>query len=89
MFFFIIPFLILMVGQDKVIKLWDLGSGRRIKSMTGHTSTIYSLEYSRDGSLLASGSADETARIWDVKKSDEIPIDMDPDANDSFSGKKM
>ncbi len=33
--------------------------------MTGHEQDIYSLEFSRDGRILVSGSGDRTARIWD------------------------
>jgi transcription initiation factor TFIID subunit 5 len=35
--------------------------------MTGHTSSIYSLAFSAESSLLVSGSADWTVRCWDVK----------------------
>ena len=55
-------------GEDKSILLWDLGSGRRVKKMTGHQGVIYSLDFSQDGSILMSGSADCTVRAWDVKK---------------------
>lgn len=54
-------------GEDLAINLWDLGSGKRIKKMTGHTSSIYSLSFSAESSLLVSGSADWTVRCWDVK----------------------
>lgn len=33
--------------------------------MSGHEQDIYSLEFSRDGRVLVSGSGDRTARIWD------------------------
>lgn len=55
-------------GEDRSIQLWDLGSGKRMKKMTGHQGTIYSLDFSQDGSILVSGSADCTVRAWDVKK---------------------
>jgi hypothetical protein len=32
----------------------------------GHTSTIYALEFSPDGNLLASGSLDGVTKVWDV-----------------------
>ena len=35
--------------------------------MTGHVSSIYSLSFSAESSLLVSGSADWTVRCWDVK----------------------
>lgn len=45
-------------GEDLAINLWDLGSGKRIKKMTGHTASIYSLAFSAESSLLVSGGAD-------------------------------
>lgn len=56
-------------AEDLSISLWDLGSGRRIKKMTGHTASIYSLAFSEEGSLLVSGGADWTVRCWDVQSS--------------------
>jgi len=35
--------------------------------MTGHTSSIYSLAFSAESSVLVSGGADWTVRCWDVK----------------------
>lgn len=35
--------------------------------MTGHASSIYSLAFSAESSLLVSGGADWTVRCWDVK----------------------
>lgn len=34
--------------------------------MTGHQQEIYSLEFSREGDFLVSGSGDKSTRIWDV-----------------------
>ena len=56
-----------ITGEDLAINLWDLGSGKRIKKMTGHKASIYSLAFSAESSLLVSGSADWTMRCWDVK----------------------
>jgi glucose repression regulatory protein TUP1 len=33
----------------------------------GHEQDIYSLDFSRDGRLIASGSGDRTARVWEVE----------------------
>lgn len=35
--------------------------------MTGHNSSIYSLAFSAESTLLVSGGADWTVRCWDVK----------------------
>ena len=57
-------------AEDYTINLWDLGSSRLIKKMTGHTSTINSLAFSSESALLVSGSADCTVRVWDVKSAE-------------------
>lgn len=54
-------------ADDYTISLWDLASGRRIKKMWGHTDTVHELDFSADGAMLISGSADCTVRCWDVR----------------------
>jgi transcription initiation factor TFIID subunit 5 len=51
------------------INLWDIGSGKLIKSMSGHTSSVHSLAFSAESNVLVSGSADCTVRVWDVDAS--------------------
>ncbi len=34
--------------------------------LEGHQQEIYSVEFSRDGRLIVSGSSDRTVRIWDM-----------------------
>ncbi|SHO76905.1 Similar to S.cerevisiae protein TAF5 (Subunit (90 kDa) of TFIID and SAGA complexes) [Malassezia sympodialis ATCC 42132] len=55
------------------VSLWDLASGRRIKKMWGHTSTIHDMDFSADGAVLVTGSADNTVRCWDVRTAQESP----------------
>lgn len=55
------------LAEDHRIILWDIGSGRAVKHMTGHTGTIESMAFSADSSVLTSGSLDCTVRCWDVK----------------------
>ena len=37
-----------------------------LRTLTGHKSTVYSVAYSPDGRTLASGSYDNTIKLWDV-----------------------
>lgn len=45
---------------------------KEIKRLKGHFKPVLSISYSFDNASLASASSDQTARIWDLKKSIEI-----------------
>ena len=71
---------ILATGSAAVVKLWDVSTRANIATFEGHTNGVYSLEFSLDGTTLASGSADGTVLLWDV--SDYVtPVVYIPDAN--------
>ncbi|KAF2760839.1 WD40 repeat-like protein [Pseudovirgaria hyperparasitica] len=49
------------------IILWDLAKGRRKKRMRGHAKGgIWSLSWSVESTVLVSGGADGTVRVWDA-----------------------
>ena len=43
-------------GVDKRILVWDIAEGTLLTELKGHSDTVYSLSFSKDGNLLASGS---------------------------------
>jgi WD40 repeat protein len=56
----------LAVAVDRAVQLWDVATGRRVASLSGHEGTVLCLAYSPDSTLLASGGHDRTVRLWDV-----------------------
>jgi WD40 repeat protein len=48
------------------LALIDPRTGKAVRTLSGHGDGITALAFSRDGKLLASGSRDATARVWDV-----------------------
>jgi WD40 repeat protein len=53
-------------GYDYKITLWDLGTGKKRKTLEGHEGGIVSIAFSPDGKTLVSGSRDFTIKIWDL-----------------------
>jgi WD40 repeat protein len=50
------------------IELRDANSGKVVKSLTGHSGMLTSLDFSADSKLLLSSGLDGTVRLWDVAK---------------------
>ena len=46
------------------VKIWDVSSGNCIKTLEGHTRNVQSCNFSHCGTLIVSGSWDETIRVW-------------------------
>jgi eukaryotic-like serine/threonine-protein kinase len=47
------------------IQIFDVVTQSKVRSLSGHTDSIWSLSWSHNGRYIASGSADATARVWD------------------------
>ena len=65
---------------DNNVKMWVPDSSLSlILDMKGHTDTVHSVRFSKDVRFIASGSYDESVRVW---KNPKGPPDTDPPATD-------
>ncbi|GJJ76148.1 hypothetical protein EMPS_08507 [Entomortierella parvispora] len=56
----------LALGFEKDIVIYNSGTWDILRTLRGHRKEILSLAFSHDDRTLASGSADNTVRIWDL-----------------------
>ena len=63
---------ILSGSRDKTLKLWEISTGKEIKSFIGHSERVTSVDYSPNGEYVLSGSADKSIKLWNVKTGEVI-----------------
>src|SRR5262249_24796114 len=54
----------LAVAVDRVVQMWDVGTGRLVAGLKGHAGKVKCLTFAPDGTRLASGSYDKMVRLW-------------------------
>jgi WD40 repeat protein len=71
------------------LKVWEVANRRLIRRLDGHTHLCLSLDFSRDGKLLASGSRDGTAIVWSTETWKAIETVENPDHDSLYGGRGM
>ncbi len=59
-------------GRDKTAKLWEISSGREVRTFIGHEATVQALRFSIDGKYIATGSIDESVKLWNIETGELI-----------------
>ncbi len=73
-------------GWDNLVRIWDAATGRLEMQLEGHSGGVSTVEYDREGRLLATTALDDTARIWSATSGDTLVVlpgagnaDLSPD----------
>ncbi|OBZ73444.1 hypothetical protein A0H81_07250 [Grifola frondosa] len=53
-------------SPERVIRMWDPRSGRRVGKLVGHTDNIRAILISEDAKYLLTGSADASIKLWSL-----------------------
>ena len=62
-------------GSDNgTLKVWDLASGRKLRTLAGHDHVVVAVAVTPDGRRVVSASADKTVRVWELEKSETLAI---------------
>jgi WD40 repeat protein len=62
----------LVTASGTDLTLWDLRQGMEVRRFAGHTNWIRSIDVSRDGRWLASGSSDGAIHLWDLTSGEQL-----------------
>ena len=84
-------------SSDKTTKLWDLATGKEIRTFRGDNGWIDSVALSPDGRAALSGSSDKTIKLWDLATGNVIrtfrghtdavtSVALSPDGRTALSG---
>jgi WD40 repeat protein len=64
--------LALSAGSEGTLKLWEVTSGRELRSFAGSAGLVRSVAFSPDGTLVLSGADTGTLKLWEVASGREI-----------------
>jgi len=60
---------IVSANLDKILQVWEVATGRPLRTLKGHTGTSWACAFSPDGRFIVSGSYDNTLRVWEAATS--------------------
>jgi WD40 repeat protein len=59
--------LLATTGYDRLIKIWEVETGKLLHTLKDHSDAVYGLAFDPSGKLLASASADRAVKVWNVE----------------------
>jgi WD40 repeat protein len=69
---------LLSAGSDRLVRVWELATGKEVARWQGHPNAVLSLALSPDGQTLASGGYDQSVKVWDVSggKTEQLVVTL-------------
>lgn len=58
---------VVTASDDKTARVWDARTGRELRRLEGHRSSVHSARFSSDGQRVVTASSDKSARIWNAR----------------------
>jgi WD40 repeat protein len=59
-------------SHDETLKVWDLETGRELRTLQGHSSSVFGVVVSPDGRRVVSASFDNTLKVWHLETGREL-----------------
>jgi len=59
-------------GMPGEIRIWDMGHGKTLLTLKGHSGRISSVSFYPSGRRLATGSTDKTVKVWNAENGEEM-----------------
>jgi len=54
-------------SADRTLKVWNLATGRELRTLTGHTSGVNAVAVTANGQRTVSASADNKLKLWNLE----------------------
>ena len=64
---------------DESVRIWDVRTGKCLKTLPAHSDPVSAVHFNRDGSLIVSSSYDGLCRIWDTASGQCLKTLIDDD----------
>ncbi len=58
--------------HGKTVYVFEVATGKKVKTITGHTAAVWGVAMTADGKQAITGAGDKTIKIWDVASGKEL-----------------